>query len=51
MTLEEVRKCEDAIVEAKTKYTEYTTLQKDDKKLTGFMTDELDELKKKWDPK
>ncbi len=51
MTLEEVRKCEDAIVEAKTKFAEYTALQKDDKKLTTFMTVELEELKTKWDPK
>ncbi len=51
MTLDEVRKCEEAIVEAKTKLAEYTALQKDDKKLTGFMTLELDELKAKWDPK
>jgi len=51
MTLDEVRKCEEAIVEAKTKYTEYTTLTKDDKKLTEFMSVELEELKTKWDPK
>ncbi|WP_411823611.1 DNA gyrase subunit A [Leptospira sp. 'Mane'] len=51
MTVDEVRKCEEAIVEARTKFAEYTALQKDDKKLTGFMTLELDELKAKWDPK
>jgi DNA gyrase subunit A len=51
MTLEEVRKCEEAIVEAKTKFAEFTALYKEDKKLTGFMTDELEELKAKWDPK
>ena len=50
MTLEEVRKCEEAIVEAKTKFTEYTNLYKEDKKLTEFMNGELEELKKKWDP-
>jgi DNA gyrase subunit A len=51
MTLDEVRKCEEAIVEAKTKYTEYINLTKDDKKLTEFMSVELEELKTKWDPK
>lgn len=50
MTLDEVEKCEEAIVEAKTKFTEYTALYKEDKKLTGFMTEELEELRKKWDP-
>ncbi|NUM42432.1 MAG: DNA gyrase subunit A, partial [Leptospiraceae bacterium] len=49
MTLEEVRKCEEAIVEAKTKFAEYTGLYKQDTKLTGFMVEELDELKNKWD--
>ncbi len=51
MTLEEVKKCEEAIEEAKGKLKEYTDLTKDDKKLTSFMLDELAELKTKWDPK
>jgi DNA gyrase subunit A len=51
MTLEEVRKCEEAIVEAKTKFTEYTGLYKEDKKLTHFMIAELIELKERWDTK
>ncbi len=50
MTLEEVKKCEEAIVEAKAKFEEYTNLYKEDKKLTAFMIAELEELKKKWDP-
>ncbi len=49
MTLDEVKKCEEAIVEAKSKFTEYTGLYKQDAKLTGFMVAELDELKNKWD--
>ena len=49
MTLDEVRKCDEAIEEAKTKFAEYTALYKQDTKLTGFMIAELDELKNKWD--
>lgn len=49
MTLEEVKKCEEAIVEARTKFTEFTGLYKEDKKLTGFMIAELEELKGKWE--
>lgn len=49
MTLEEVKKCQEAIVEAKTKFAEFTTLYKKDDKLTEFMIVELHELKKKWD--
>jgi DNA gyrase subunit A len=51
MTLEEVRKCEEAITEARSKFQEYTTLTKDDKKLTSYMILELEEIKTKWDPK
>jgi DNA gyrase subunit A len=51
MTQEEVRKCEEAIVEARSKFQEYTSLTKDDKKLTSFMILELEEIKTKWDPK
>lgn len=50
LTLEEVKKCEEAIVEAKSKFSEFTALQKEDKKLTDFMVQELEELRKKWDP-
>ena len=49
MTLEEAKKCQDAINEAKTKFAEYTALYKQDPKLTTFMIDELNELKNKWD--
>ncbi|MCE9501610.1 MAG: DNA gyrase subunit A [Leptospira sp.] len=49
MTLEEVRKCEEAITEAKSKFSEYTALYKQDSKLTDFMVLELGELKTKWD--
>ncbi|TGM97763.1 DNA gyrase subunit A [Leptospira dzoumogneensis] len=49
MTLEEVRKCEEAIVEAKTALSRYQGLVKEDKKLTEFMIGELSELKDKWD--
>lgn len=49
MTLEEVKKCEEAIVEAKAKFSEYTDLYKKDEKLTNFMIQELTELKNKWD--
>ena len=38
MTLEEARKCQEAINEAKTKFAEYTALYKQDPKLTTFMT-------------
>ncbi|HRG46088.1 MAG: DNA gyrase subunit A [Leptospiraceae bacterium] len=49
MTLEEARKCQDAINEAKIKFAEFTALSKQDAKLTAFMIDELTELKNKWD--
>ena len=51
MTKEEVRKCNDAIVEAKERLKEYNNLVKEDKKLTDFMIFELAELKDKWDKK
>ncbi|HMV42492.1 MAG TPA: DNA gyrase subunit A [Leptospiraceae bacterium] len=49
MTLEEVKKCQEAIAEAKTKFAEFTALSKQDNKLTAFMIDELTELRNKWD--
>ena len=49
MTLDEVDKCKEAIVEAKAKFDEYTSLYKEDPKLTKFMIAELLELKEKWD--
>ncbi|EQA34993.1 DNA gyrase/topoisomerase IV, A subunit [Leptospira inadai serovar Lyme str. 10] len=49
MTIDEVRKCEEAIVEAKTALSRYQSLVKEDKKLTEFMIGELTELKDKWD--
>lgn len=49
MTLEEARKCQDAINEAKVKFAEFTALSKQDAKLTAFMVDELTELRNKWD--
>lgn len=49
MTLEEVKKCQEAIAEAKTKFAEFTALSKQDNKLTSFMIDELTELRNKWD--
>ncbi len=49
LTLEEVKKCEEAIAEAKEKFAEYTGLYKKDDKLTAFMLGELSELKNKWD--
>jgi DNA gyrase subunit A len=49
MTLEEARKCQDAINEAKVKFAEFTALSKQDAKLTAFMIDELTELRNKWD--
>ena len=49
MTLEEAKKCQDAINEAKIKFAEFTALSKQDAKLTAFMIDELTELKNKWD--
>ena len=48
MTKEEVRKCEEAIVEAKEKYKGFQKLIKQDKELTGFMVGELNELREKW---
>ena len=50
MTKEEVRKCEEAIVEAKEAYKRYQKLIKQDADLTAFMIDELDALQHKWDP-
>lgn len=49
MTIEEVKKCEEAIVEAKTTLARYQGLVKEDKKLTEFMIIELEELQNKWD--
>ncbi|AVQ11510.1 DNA gyrase/topoisomerase IV, A subunit [Leptospira santarosai] len=49
MTIEEVKKCEEAIVEAKTTLARYQGLVKEDKKLTDFMITELEELQNKWD--
>ncbi|AXR60177.1 DNA gyrase subunit A [Leptospira mayottensis] len=49
MTIEEVKKCEEAIVEAKTTLARYQGLVKEDKKLTEFMVTELEELQNKWD--
>ena len=49
MTLDEARKCEEAIVEAKIRFDEYTGLYKKDDKLVAFMVNELGELKNKWD--
>lgn len=49
MTIDEVRKCEEAIVEAKTTLARYQGLVKEDKKLTDYMITELDELQNKWD--
>ncbi len=49
MTIEEVKKCEEAIVEAKTTLARYQGLVKEDKKLTDFMVTELEELQNKWD--
>lgn len=50
MTINEVDKCNDAIDEAKKKHAEYTGYYKEDRKLTGFMVNELSELIAKWDP-
>ncbi|ALO27935.1 MULTISPECIES: DNA gyrase subunit A [Leptospira] len=49
MTIEEVKKCEEAIIEAKTTLARYQGLVKEDKKLTEFMVTELEELQNKWD--
>lgn len=49
MTLEEAKKCEEAISEAKNKLKEFNDLVQKDAKLTSFMVTELTELKKKWD--
>lgn len=49
MTIEEVKKCEEAIVEAKNTLARYQGLVKEDKKLTEFMITELEELQNKWD--
>lgn len=50
MTKEEVRKCEEAIVEAKEAHRRFQKLIKQDKELTSFMVAELDELQQRWDP-
>lgn len=50
MTLEEVGKCEEAIVEAKEKYKYFQKLVKNDKDLTDFIVAEITELQEKWDP-
>lgn len=49
MTIDEVRKCEQAIVEAKEQYRWFRKLVREDKALTGFMIEEISELKEKWD--
>jgi len=49
MTLEEVRKCREAIEEAKTKLKYFQKLIKSDRDLTGFMIDEITELAEKYD--
>lgn len=49
MTKDEVKKCQEAIVEAKAQYKLFQSYVKQDKALTKFMIDEIDELKAKWD--
>jgi DNA gyrase subunit A len=49
MTLEEVKKCKDAITEAKAEYKRYQQLIKSNAKLVEFMITEIKQLKKKWD--
>ena len=49
MTKEEVRKCEEAIVEAKAQYKLFQSYVKQDKALTKFMIDEIETLRDKWD--
>ncbi len=49
MTLDEVRKCEEAIVEARKQFKLFQSYVKEDRALTGFMIDEIEELSKKWD--
>jgi DNA gyrase subunit A len=51
MTLEEVKKCNEAIVEAREMYKYYQKLIKEDKALTGFIIDELSELQDKYGEK
>jgi len=50
MTIEEVKKCQEAIVEAKQKFKYFQKLVKNDKALTDFMITEVKELRDKWDP-
>jgi DNA gyrase subunit A len=49
LTLDEVKKCEQAIEEAKKQYAYFTGLVNSDKKLVAYMVEELTELKEKWD--
>ncbi len=49
LTLEEVKKCKDLIEQSKKQMAIYNMLVKSDTKLTDFMAEELEELKKKWD--
>lgn len=51
MTMEEVKKCEEAINEAKSQFKYFTDLYKKDKVLTDHMIQEIDDLKSKWDVK
>ena len=50
MTMDEVNKCEEAIVEAKNQFKYFQKLIKEDRSLTQFMIDEIKELREKWDP-
>jgi DNA gyrase subunit A len=49
LTLEEVRKCKELIEESKKMMAKYDGLVKSDAKLTDFMVEELEDLKKRWD--
>ncbi len=50
LTLDEVDKCLALIAESKSAMAAFNLLVKSEDKLTEFMTDELRDLKKKWDP-
>lgn len=50
MTKDEVKKSEETIVQATERLKRYQQLIKEDRALTGFMVDELQELTAKWDP-
>lgn len=49
MTTEEVKKCRVSIIQAKQALKEFKELATQDKSLTGFMVQEITDLKKKWD--